>query len=112
MHAIKKNDRKIMEELINVNIKMNENINIPLTYNKLKRYLLSFSLQYDWAFIKKVKNIEKYLSIKNINENDENDDNDDIEMTIYNDNDNENDNNIGIDYFNNLDNIENINNNF
>ena len=112
MHAIKKNDRKIMEELINVNIKMNENINIPLTYNKLKRYLLSFSLQYDWAFIKKVKNIEKYLSIKSVNENDENDDNDDIEMTIYNDNDNENDNNIGIDYFNNLDNIENINNNF
>ena len=117
---INKNDKKILEELIEVNCK-NNNISIPLKFNQLKRYLLSYSLQYDWTFIKKVKNIDNYININNINENDE-----DIEMIdnneqeidyfrnldcIGNINNNANNNEIGLNYFNNLDNNSNVNNN-
>jgi hypothetical protein len=118
LNSIKKNDRNVMEKLIGVNIEINININIPLKFNQLKRYLLSYSLQYDWAFIKKVKNIENYSNKNNINKDD------DIEMTINNNNleidyfnnlDNignlNNDNELGLNYFNNLDNIGNVNNN-
>ena len=90
-------DKELLNELSKV--KRRININIPLKYNQLKRYLLYYSLRYDWAFIRKLKNIENYLTKNNINENDE-----DIE--IY-----ENNNELGIDYFNNLDNIEDINTN-
>ena len=118
LNSIKKNDRNVMEKLIGVNIEINISINIPLKFNQLKRYLLSYSLQYDWAFIKKVKNIENYSNKNNINKDD------DIEMTINNNNlevdyfnnlDNignlNNDNELGLNYFNNLDNIGNVNNN-
>ena len=101
INLIKKNDQKIMEELININLKMNINVNIPLTYNKFKRYLLSYSLQYDWAFIKKVKNIENYLNKNNTNEDE------DINMELNNNNEL----GLGLNYFNNLDNIDNNNNN-
>ena len=97
INIIKKNDEKIMEELININLKMNINVNIPLTYNKFKRYLLSYSLQYDWAFIKKLKNIDNYLNKNNTNENE------DIDMELNNNNDL----GLGLNYFNNLDNINN-----
>lgn len=98
LNIIKNNDDKILEEL-EVNSKINININIPRKFNQLKRYLLSYSLQYDWVFIKKVKNINNYININNIKENDE-----DIEMA-------ESNNQFGVDYFNNLDNIGNNNNN-
>ena len=97
LNIIKEKDKKIKDELLQV--KRRININIPHKYNQLKRYLLSYSLQYDWTFIKKVKNIENYLNKNNINENDE-----DTEMI-------ENDNELGIDYFNNFDNINNNSNN-
>lgn len=80
---------------------MNIGINIPFSFNQLKRYLLSYSLQYDWGFIKKVKNIENYIYSKNINENE---DNDDIEMEMNNNNE------IGENYFNDLDNLGNMGN--
>ena len=100
-NLIEKNDQKIMEELININLKMNINVNIPLTYNKFKRYLLSYSLQYNWAFIKKVKNIENYLNKKKINKNE------DTNKELNNNNEL----GLGLDYFNNLVNIDNNNNN-
>lgn len=103
MGEIQGNDLKIIEELCSHNFSF-------FTFNKLKRYLLSYSLQYDWNFIKKVKNLQKYIG--KIEEND----NDDIEMidnnnqlglNYFNDNDEEGD----LNYFNNLNNIGNINNN-
>ena len=97
LNKIEDNDEKIEDELSQ--IKRKTNLKIPHKFDQLKRYLLSYSLQYDWAFIKKVKNIENYTNKNNINENDE-----DIEMA-------ENDNEFEIDYFSNFDNIENINNN-
>ena len=105
MNTILKNDNVVKDEVFNVKIKMNNGINIPFSFNQLKRYLLSYSLQYDWGFIKKVKNIDKYIKSKNINENE---DNDDIEMAINNNNE------IGENYFNDLDNLGNMNdiNNF
>ncbi len=101
LNRIKQKDNEVMEELIKVNSEINININIPLKFNQLKRYLLSYSLQYDWSFIKKVKNIENYSNKnkENINQND------DIEMTINDDEE------LGVDYFNNLDNTGNLNNN-
>ena len=117
INTINKNDKKVMEELININIKLNINISIPLKFNYLKRYLLSYSLQYDWAFIKKVKNIENYLNRIKTNENE------DIEMDLNNNNElglnyftnddniENNNNELDVNYFNNLNNIGNINNN-
>ncbi len=62
MNEIKGNDQRIKEELMKLNGHINKKINMP--FDHFKRYLLSYSLQYDWAFIKKVKNIEKYLALK------------------------------------------------
>ena len=119
INIINKNDKKVMEELININIKLNINVNIPLKFNYLKRYLLSYSLQYDWAFIKKVKNIENHLNIIKTNKNE----NEDIEMDLNNNNElglnyftnddniENNNNELDVNYFNNLNNIGNINNN-
>ena len=120
LNIINKNDKKILEELIELNDK-NNNISIPLKFNQLKRYLLSYSLQYDWAFIKKVKNIDNYLNKNNINDNDEDiemADNNELEIDYFsnldyigNINNNANNNEIGLNYFNNLDNNANVNNN-
>ena len=106
MNTIKRNDQRIMEELIKVNMQINMKINIPLTFDQFKRHLLSYSLQYDWPYIKKVKNVEKYISLHkdNINDKDKDKDND-VEMEDNNINE------LGLNYFNNLDNIGNDNNN-
>ena len=115
LNIINKNDK-----LIEINGK-NNNISIPIKFNQLKRYLLSYSLQYDWAFIKKVKNIDNYLNKNNINDNDEDiemADNNELEIDYFsnldyigNINNNANNNEIGLNYFNNLDNNANVNNN-
>ena len=115
LNIINKNDKKILEEY------KNNNISIPIKFNQLKRYLLSYSLQYDWAFIKKVKNIDNYLNKNNINDNDEDiemADNNELEIDYFsnldyigNINNNANNNEIGLNYFNNLDNNANVNNN-
>ena len=120
LNIINKNDKKILEELIEINGK-NNNISIPIKFNQLKRYLLSYSLQYDWAFIKKVKNIDNYINKNNINDNDEDiemADNNELEIDYFsnldyigNINNNANNNEIGLNYFNNLDNNANVNNN-
>ena len=120
LNIINKNDKKILEELIELNDK-NNNISIPIKFNQLKRYLLSYSLQYDWAFIKKVKNIDNYINKNNINDNDEDiemADNNELEIDYFsnldyigNINNNANNNEIGLNYFNNLDNNANVNNN-
>ena len=119
LNIINKNDKKILEELIELNDK-NNNISIPIKFNQLKRYLLSYSLQYDWAFIKKVKNIDNYINKNNINDNDEDiemADNNELEIDYFsnldyigNINNNANNNEIGLNYFNNLDNNANVNN--
>ena len=119
LNIINKNDKKILEELIEINGK-NNNISIPIKFNQLKRYLLSYSLQYDWAFIKKVKNIDNYVNKNNINDNDEDiemADNNELEIDYFsnldyigNINNNANNNEIGLNYFNNLDNNANVNN--
>ena len=106
MNTIKRNDQRIMEELIKVNMQINMKINIPLTFDQFKRHLLSYSLQYDWPYIKKVKSVEKYISLHkdNIIDKDKDKDND-VEMEDNNINE------LGLNYFNNLDNIGNDNNN-
>ena len=93
-NKIKENDKKIIEEIIN----LKKILNIPLVYDQTKRYLLSYSLQYDWEFIKKVKTLEKYY-IK---------DKDDMDI-IEDDN---LENNLGNNYLGELDNIGPGNNNF
>ena len=99
LNEIKNNDKKVMEELINVNLRINININIPLSFNYLKRSLLSFSIQYDWTFIKKVKSIEKSISAEKNQK--KNNSSDNIDML-----DNNNDE-LGLNYLDNLDNIGN-----
>ena len=86
-NKIKENDKRIIEEIIN----LKKILNIPLVYDQTKRYLLSYSLQYDWEFIKKVKTLEKYY-IK---------DKDDMDI-IEDDN---LENNLGNNYLGELDNI-------
>ena len=93
-NKIKENDKKIIEEIIN----LKKILNIPLVYDQTKRYLLSYSLQYDWEFIKKAKTLEKYY-IK---------DKDDMDI-IEDDN---LENNLGNNYLDDLDNIGPGNNNF
>ena len=93
-NKIKENDKRIIEEIIN----LKKILNIPLVYDQTKRYLLSYSLQYDWEFIKKAKTLEKYY-IK---------DKDDIDI-IEDDN---LENNLGNNYLGELDNIGPGNNNF
>ena len=93
-NKIKENDKIIIEEIIN----LKKILNIPLVYDQTKRYLLSYSLQYDWEFIKKAKTLEKYY-IK---------DKDDMDI-IEDDN---LENNLGNNYLGELDNIGPGNNNF
>ena len=93
-NKIKDNDKRIIEEIIN----LKKILNIPLVYDQTKRYLLSYSLQYDWEFIKKAKTLEKYY-IK---------DKDDMDI-IEDDN---LENNLGNNYLGELDNIGPGNNNF
>ena len=93
-NKIKENDKKIIEEILN----LKKEFNIPLVYDKPKRYLLSYSLQYDWYFIKRIKTLEKYY-IK---------DKDDMDI-IEDDN---LENNLGNNYLDDLDNIGPGNNNF
>ena len=87
VNLIKENDEIVFIEIE----KMKNMINIPLIYDQTKRYLLSYSLQYDWEFLKKVKTLEKYY-IKG---------NEDTDMIEENNIDNE----LGNDYFDELDNI-------
>ena len=82
-NMIERNDERVMEEIINLNNRININVNITLSFNQLKRYLLSYSLQFDWPFIKRVKNIEKYLDEIGSNENNN------ILMNLNNDNNND-----------------------
>ena len=93
-NKIKENDKKIIEEILN----LKKVFNIHLVYDKPKRYLLSYSLQYDWDFIKRIKTLEKYY-IK---------DKDDMDI-IEDDN---LENNLGNNYLDDLDNIGPGNNNF
>ena len=58
-NKIKENDKKIIEEIIN----LKKILNIPLVYDQTKRYLLSYSLQYDWDFIKKANILINYFKI-------------------------------------------------
>ena len=60
INVIKENDKKVVEEIL----KMKNELDIPFIYDQTKRYLLSYSLQYDWEFIRKVRTLEKYY-IKN-----------------------------------------------
>ena len=94
INKIKETDKKVIEEIL----KMKNIINIPLIYDQTKRYLLSYSLQYDWEFIRKVKTLEKYY-IKN---------QDEVGM-IEEDNI---DNDLGNNYLGELDNIGPGNNDF
>ena len=88
------NDKLVIEEIL----KLKNKINIPLIYDQTKRYLLSYSLQYDWDFIRKVKTLQKYYLKSN----------DDTEM-IEEDNI---ENDLGNNYFGELDNIGPGNGNF
>ena len=108
MSKIQENDLKIIEELCAHNFSC-------FTFNKIKRYLLSYSLQYDWDFIKRAKNLQKYIGKIEENENDDiemignsNNNNDELGLNYFND---ENNNDIDLNYFNNLNNIGNTNNN-
>jgi hypothetical protein len=56
--VIEKNDDKVLNAIIGMKNIMG--INIPLEFDQTKRYLLSYSLQYDWEFLRKVKVLEKY----------------------------------------------------
>ena len=56
MNKIQENDLKIIEELCGHNFSC-------FTFNKIKRYLLSYSLQYDWDFISFIIIIMKNKSI-------------------------------------------------
>jgi hypothetical protein len=94
INIIKENDKLVIEEIL----KMKNVINIPLIYDQTKRYLLSYSLQYDWDFIRKVKTLQKYY-LKN------NDDTDMIE-------DDNLENDLGNNYLGELDNIGQGNGNF
>ena len=77
---------------------MKNELDIPFIYDQTKRYLLSYSLQYDWEFIRKVRTLEKYY-IKN---------KDDIDMIEENNLDDGSGNN----YLGELDNIGPGNNQF
>ena len=108
MNKIQENDLKIIEELCGHNFSF-------FTFNKIKRYLLSYSLQYDWDFIKKAKNLQKYIGKIEENENEDiemigngNNDNNELGLNYFND---ENNNEVDLNYFNNLNNIGNENNN-
>ena len=85
-NMIKENDKKVISEI--EIYKMNKKISIPYHYDQTKRFLLSYSLQYDWEFIRKVRTLEKYYKI-NKDENDMmEDDNDDLGNNYVGDLDN------------------------
>ena len=94
INTIKENDKLVIEEIL----KLKNKINIPLIYDQTKRYLLSYSLQYDWDFIRKVKTLQKYYLKCN-------DDTDMIEEDNI-------ENDLGNNYFGELDNIGPGNGNF
>ena len=87
INMIKENDKKVITE---IEIYKMNNISIPYHYNQPKRYLLSYSLQYDWEFIRKVRTLEKYYNI-----NKEDSDNKMIE----------DDDDLGNNYFEDLDDV-------
>ena len=60
INIIKENDKKVITEI--EIYKMNK-ISIPYQYDQTRRYLLSYSLQYDWEFIRKVRTLENYYHI-------------------------------------------------
>ena len=86
-NMIKENDKKVITEI--EIYKMNK-ISIPYQYDQTRRYLLSYSLQYDWEFIRKVRTLENYYHINK--EDSENkmveDDNDDLGNNYVEDLDN------------------------
>jgi len=85
-NMIKENDKKVISEI--EIYKMNKKISIPYHYDQTKRFLLSYSLQYNWEFIRKVRTLEKYYKI-NKDENDMmEDDNDDLGNNYVGDLDN------------------------
>ena len=87
INMIKENDKKVITEI--EIYKMNK-ISIPYQYDQTRRYLLSYSLQYDWEFIRKVRTLENYYHINK--EDSENkmveDDNDDLGNNYVEDLDN------------------------
>ena len=85
INMIKQNDQRVKDEIWKLQI------NIPNKFNQTKRYLLSYSLQYDWEFIKKVKILEKDYKINQ-------DDDGMIEENNFDDD-------LGNKYFGDLDNI-------
>jgi len=87
INMIKENDKKVISE---IEIYRMNDILIPYHYDQTKRYLLSYSLQYDWEFIRKVRTLEKYYKI-NKDENDNKmieEDNDDLGNNYLGDLDN------------------------
>ena len=64
LNMIEENDNKVYNEISKIKIKLK--IDIPFKYEQINRYLLSYSLQYDWDFIKKAKILIKYNKINNI----------------------------------------------
>ena len=100
MNKINENDKKIKNELL-----LNKKINIPVSFDFFQRRLLSYSLQYNWEFIKKVKNVENYKILNNNNNNIINSNNNINKVGLENNN-----MEVEIDYFSNLDNIGNIGN--
>ena len=91
INMIKENDKKV---IIEIEIYRMNKISIPYHYDQTKRYLLSYSLQYDWEFIKKVRTLEKYY---NINKDDRDDSNNKMEE--------EDNDDLGNNYMGDLDNI-------
>ena len=91
INMIKENDKKV---IIEIEIYRMNKISIPYHYDQTKRYLLSYSLQYDWEFIKKVRTLEKYY---NINKDDRDDSNNKMEEEDKDD--------LGNNYMGDLDNI-------
>ena len=94
INMIKQNDQRIKDEIWKLQI------NIPNKFNQTKRYLLSYSLQYDWEFIKKVKILEKDYKINQDDDGmiEENNFDDDLGNNYFGDLDNKGQgNNMNVD---------------
>ena len=61
INIIKETDEKVITEI--TKIKFKNNIDIPFEYDYINRSLLSYSLQYDWDFIKKANILINYFKI-------------------------------------------------
>lgn len=61
INIIKETDEKVITEI--TKIKFKNNIDIPFEYDYINRNLLSYSLQYDWDFIKKANILINYFKI-------------------------------------------------